>query len=76
MYVNAVQKVNVLPHERYDSSVKILNTMAKMKNVFSIRPRYHMDTMKLIETETYQNNENRKRLYHCDVLDTFSSCTE
>ena len=34
-FVNMVQKVNVLPYERYDNSMKVLDKMAKMTNLHS-----------------------------------------
>ena len=58
-----VQKVNILPHERYDEAIKVLDSMAKMKNLSSqekcnenhcIWPSYHMDLKELIKSETYQ----------------------
>ncbi len=64
MFVNVVQKVNVLPHERYDNSIKVLDKMAKMKSVSShdqckenqcLWPRYHTDVKEILENRTYQN---------------------
>lgn len=67
MFVNVVQKVNVLPHERYDSAIQVLDTMAKMKSLTPhekcetescLWPSYHKDVRddrKMIENEASQN---------------------
>jgi len=65
-FVNIIQKVDILPHERYDSAIKILDKMVKMKNQLSCHekcmenksclwPNYHEDQKKLNCNETYQN---------------------
>ena len=66
--VNYVQKVNILPHERYDSFLKILDKMVEMKGQMDdsceddncLWPRYHADRNKLIECDTYQGVEIKK----------------
>ena len=77
-FVNVIQKVNVLPHERYDGAMKVLAKIAKMKNQISnqdkcvengicLWPNYHEDQIKLRESGTYQNVKVEKdrdtRLY-------------
>ena len=63
LFVNIVQKVNVLPHERYDDSMKVLDKMARMKNLQAhdqcnanqcLWPRYHADVKEILEDGTYQ----------------------
>ena len=65
-FVNTVQKVDILPHERYDNAMKVLDKMVKMKNQISshdrciesgtcLWPNYHEDQSKLEENGTYQN---------------------
>ena len=65
-FVNTVQKVDILPHERYDNAMKVLDKMVKVKNQISshdrciesgtcLWPNYHEDQSKLEENGTYQN---------------------
>ena len=62
LFVNVVQKVNVLPHERYDNAIQVLDTMAKMKKLSShekcdnescLWPSYHKDVKEMIENEAF-----------------------
>lgn len=63
--MNEVQKVNVLPHERYDSALKVLDRMKEdhidIKYCFTnqgkncIWPSYHKDLEILLENSSYQN---------------------
>ena len=66
-FVNVIQKVNILPHERSDGDLKVLDRMAKMKSqilischakclgtVVCLWKKYHDDQMKLKESGTYQ----------------------
>ena len=64
MFVNVVQKVNVLPHERYDGAVQVLDTMGKMIKVSShekcnnedcLWPSYHKDVKEIVENGIFQN---------------------
>ena len=61
--VNVVQKVNILPHERYNNFVKVLDKMVKMTDQMNdvciddncLWPRFHADIKELSEHELYQN---------------------
>ena len=63
-FVNVVQKVNVLPHERYDSSIKVLDKMAKMIRLINshdqcnenqcLWPRLHADVTEILDNGKYQ----------------------
>ena len=57
-FVNIIQKVDILPHERYNGAIKILAKMVKMKNQLSCHekcmenksclwPNYHEDKKNL-----------------------------
>ena len=66
IFVNEVQKVNVLSHERYDNPLQVLDRMKDMKahidhddclkndNKACIWPCYHKDLEDLLENDTYQ----------------------
>ena len=66
-FVNVIQKLSVLPHERYDNALKVLDHMVVMKNQIDheacvqtkpkphcVWPRYHEDRKTILESETYQ----------------------
>ena len=71
-FVNIVQKVDILPHERYDLAMRVLDKMTKMKNEISshescvvqngicLWPNYHSDLVQLIENGNYQNEKIEK----------------
>ena len=48
-FVNVMQKVDILPHERYDAAMRVLDTMTKMRAEISchkqtgncVWPNYH-----------------------------------
>ena len=64
-FVNEVQQVNILPHERYDNALMVLDQMVVMKEQMSHStclktkhcawPRYHEDENKLFEAGMYRN---------------------
>ena len=62
-FVNIVQKVDILPHERYDAAMKVLDKMVKMKDKISchnqtgtcVWPNYHKDSATMVQPGTYQN---------------------
>ena len=63
--MNEVQQVNILPHERYDNALMVLDQMIVMKEQMSHStclktkhcawPRYHEDENKHFETGMYRN---------------------
>ena len=61
--VNVIQKVNVLPHERYDNFIKVLDKMVEMNHHLRdecidekcLWPRFHADKNELVRNGTYQN---------------------
>ena len=66
--VNIVQQVNILPHERYDNFIKVLDKMFRMISQVDdtcigekcVWPRYHADKNEMVKNGTYQNVEIEK----------------